>query len=156
MKEQNVIKTNLSSLKYTKTVSQNPNYDFERKLANGLTIVEKNDKYGILNKKGKIVIPAKYDFIHFNVENTFEMKDSVGTIQKDGKVGLVNSKGKIIVPLKKYDRLDIYNIGTYYVVRKQNGDYKYGLIHKDGTATRPKYDGIDSYENRLCHCGAKR
>lgn len=144
--EQNVIKTNLSSLKYAKTVSQNPNYDFERKLANGLTIVEKNDKYGILNKKGKIVIPAKYDFIHFNVEDTFKMKDSVGAIQKDGKVGLVNSKGKIIVPLKKYDRLDIYNSGTYYVVRKQNGDYKYGLIHKDGTATRPKYDGIDSYE----------
>src|SRR5690554_1767010 len=142
--EQNVIKTNLRSLKYAKTVSHNPNYDFEQKLANGLTIVEKNDKYGILNKKGKIVLPTKYDFIHFEVDNNFEMKYSVGEIRKNGKDGLINDNGKIIVPLK-YDRIDISNSGTYYTARKTNGDYKDGLIRKDGTATRPKYDGVDSY-----------
>src|SRR5690554_3208646 len=143
--EQNIIKTNINSLKYAKTVSQNSNYDSEQKLANGLTIIKQNDKYGILNKKGKIVLPAKYDFIHFNVDNDFKMKDSVGEIRKGEKVGLVNSKGKIIVPLN-YDRVDIYNSGTYYIVRKQNGDYKEGLIRKNGTATRPKYDEVDSYE----------
>lgn len=143
--EENVIKTNLRSLKYAKTVSQNPKYDFERKLANGLTIVEKNDKYGILNKKGKVVLPTKYDFIHFEVDDNFEMKYLVGEIRKNGKDGLINDNGKIIVPLK-YDRIDISNSGTYYTARKTNGDYKDGLIRKDGTATRPKYDGVDSYE----------
>jgi len=144
--QQNVINTNINSLKYPKTVSQDPNYDFEQKLANGLTIVEKNDKYGILNKKGKVTVPVEYDFIHFDVENTFEMKYSVGEIRKDGKDGLVNDKGKIIVPLK-YDRIDISNNGTYYTVRKTNGEYKYGLINKNGTATRAKFDGINSYED---------
>lgn len=48
-------------------------------------------KWGVINKKGKEIIPCEYDLI-------YPFRDVITFVQKNGKWGVVNEKGKLIIP----------------------------------------------------------
>ena len=61
-------------------------------------MVSNNGKYGIINKKGKIILPIEYDNSGYrSMEYIFS--ENLAMIEKDGKYGFVNKSGKIVIPL---------------------------------------------------------
>ena len=66
----------------------------------GLSRVYYNGKWGCIDRKGKMVVPAEYDFMWF-------FNDGIALVGKEAggklKCGFINSKGKLVIPLK-YER----------------------------------------------------
>lgn len=89
-----------------------------------------NGKFGVIDKKGKTIVPPEYDYIKRITTDNIK-------VEKDGKCGVINKKGKTIVPLE-YDDL---RITKDYVIVKQNE--KFGLIDKKGKILfEPKFGYI--------------
>lgn len=65
--------------------------------SNNLSMFKKEGKYGYINKKGKIVIPAIYDYAYPFVKG-------MAYVELNGKSGFINKKGKEIIPIK-YNQL---------------------------------------------------
>lgn len=81
---------------------------------------------GIINKKGEIVIEAKYSYINFIGNDMFRVK-------KDSSYGIISSSGKIIVPLKykevwaySYDKKQfiVHDNGQHFIVDSLNNTIK--------------------------------
>jgi len=54
--------------------------------------VKKDGKYGLINLKGKEILPIEYD----DIQASLGVKNAL-KIQKDGKCGIVNTEGKIVI-----------------------------------------------------------
>jgi hypothetical protein len=91
-----------------------------------------NEKYGLVDTSGHVVLTPKYD-------NASDFSEGLAEVTKDGKAGYVDITGKEVVPLI-YDH-DIRNhsfCGEIAVVCK---DYKYGFVDKTGKELiAPQYD----------------
>lgn len=99
----------------------------------GFAIVMLNKKFGMINRQGEEIIPAKYDFL-------WEFaKGGIARFEINKKYGLVNKKGEEIVP-PKYDKIyDFVKGGLAIVIL--NG--KYGIINRQGhEIIVPKYNLI--------------
>ena len=84
---------------------------------------KKDEKYGLIDLNGKILLDAIYDDI-YSLKGT---KDVVITVQ-DKKLGLVNSEGTIVIP-NKYTQIKSLGEDTnLYIVQDENG--KYGIYNK--------------------------
>lgn len=95
--------------------------------------VRNDDKYGFINKNGKLVVPVKYDYI-YNVEDNGWRK-----VEVNDKYGFIGGNGKEIVK-PKYDY--IYSPEDNGWRRVELKD-KYGFINSSGTEVVPaKYDYI--------------
>ena len=89
---------------------------------------KKDNKYGIINFEGDIIIKANYDKIE-----SLPYKEGELLVEKDGKLGVVNSKGAKIIDID-YDKIEgdnFYKNETYaesgYIVCKKTEDgYLYG------------------------------
>lgn len=107
---------------------------------NNILKFKKDNKIGLIDFKGKLILEAEYDSVY-----ALEGIEKNIIIEKDGKVGLVNtSMGEIIVePI--YDEIttlvkDSYESG--YIVKKDN---KYGIISADSKIVfDTTYDGIQN------------
>jgi hypothetical protein len=98
-------------------------------------IVKKNNKYGLLDKNFKLVIPVEYDLIYFYDNDYFKVK-------KNNKFGIYDKNSKLVIPVE-YDDVDIYN--GNFKVQKNN---KYGLYDKNFKLVIPvEYDLIYFYDN---------
>lgn len=82
-------------------------YQFFWTFDNGFTKVFKNEKWAILNNKGKRITPFKYDEIEPFLEG-------MARVKKNDKYGFVNEKGKEIIP-PKYDEADDFDKGKSIV-----------------------------------------
>ena len=75
-------------------------------------LVGNNDKYGVINQNGNIVIYLEYDDIgidesRFNtnsIDNPYILFDNCIPVERDGKWGLIDISGKIILPIQ-YDSI---------------------------------------------------
>lgn len=65
--------------------------------SNNLIVFEDNSKYGYINKKGKIVIPAIYAY-------AYPFINGMAYVELYGKSGFINKNGKEIIPIK-YNQL---------------------------------------------------
>ena len=84
------------NLTYTNILNtENENYNIT---------IDKNDKYGLINKNGNILIENKYNYIQYLYDNFF----IVGGETR--KSGIINEKGEEILPIK------------YEVIQKLNKD----------------------------------
>jgi len=86
---------------------------------NNFFTAEKNKKQGVINEKGKTIIPFKYDKIAYQRGYFFA--------QKDNKWGIIDENSKILVPFE-YENMPIDSAGqknTFWV--KKNG--KYGAVN---------------------------
>ena len=92
---------------------------------------KKAGKYGIINKRGKEIIPIEYDWLFVrNVKGTNERYIEV---QKGGLRGILDITGKEVVPIQ-YSKLQ-WQEGILYIV--ETPDQKYGLLQIDGKALIP-------------------
>lgn len=65
--------------------------------SNNLTLVKKENKYGYIDKKGKVIIPAIYEY-------AYPFVNGMAYVELNGKSGFINKKGKEIIPIK-YNQL---------------------------------------------------
>ncbi|MDR1706316.1 MAG: WG repeat-containing protein, partial [Clostridiales bacterium] len=101
----------------------------------GLAPVIKDDKWGFIDKTGKVVVPLEYDQV-------YSFSEGLAPVIKDGKYGFIDKTGKVVVPLE-YD--DVYNIseGLATVMK----DDKWGFIDKTGKVVVPlEYDYFSQSE----------
>ncbi len=89
-------------------------------LSEGLAWVQKDGKWGYINKTGKVVIPLQYD-------DAYSFYEGLAVVKKDGKYGFINKTGNIIVPLQ-YDDVGAFYEGLAWVYK--DGEEFY--INKQG------------------------
>lgn len=63
-------------------------YDFPAGVYDGKTVVSKDNKWGVVTKTGKIILPFDYNYIYW--------EDEILVVNKNGKYGISNSNGKPI------------------------------------------------------------
>jgi len=108
---------------------------FDRK--SGLITIVKNDKYGLINYKGKIILPMQYDYWMRSFSN------DIIAVCKGDSVGLFNPKSAT-PPEMIYDYIEFFD--EDYAVLKQNN--KYGLFSPFAEKIHPCiYDSINFFEN---------
>ena len=149
-------------------------YDDARNFSESLAKVEKDYKYGFIDKIGKEIIPPIYDYANNYSEGLVcvrcEGNGGWGFIDKTGKVrvpfiydyaqrfceglasvrkgdkwGFIDKTGKEIIPFI-YDEAHFFSEG---LARVKKGD-KYGFIDKTGEEIIPFiYDEADSFDKGL-------
>ncbi|WP_294627925.1 WG repeat-containing protein [uncultured Bacteroides sp.] len=93
-------------------------------------------KYGLINTRGKVVLPVEYE----EIINFDEQDRSRWMIKKDGMWGLI----KLLVS-PQYDKLDYYR--GYACVEKQ---HRMGMIDKNGKVVIPlEYDSITRVSDNI-------
>ena len=93
--------------------------------------IEKNGKWGYINKKGEEVIPFIYDEI-------WSYSEGLAFVKKDGKWGYINKKGEEVIPFI-YDEIWSYSEGLAFVKK----DGKWGSIDRNGKEVIPFiYDNV--------------
>ena len=101
-------------------IKNSDKYDDVYETSYGLYLVERNEEYGLMNKKGKEVIPPIYYYLNNFSEGLFLVK-------KDRKYGIINKKGKVVVPIKyRYNSVGNFSEGLFVAEK----DGKYGYIDK--------------------------
>ena len=83
--------------------------------------VPENGHFGVIDSKGKKILPFKYSRISPTTNKQF-------IVYKNGMAGVVNLKNKFIIPL---DSIGIYNFGVLYFVRRHNSNIM-GLMNYKG------------------------
>lgn len=107
--------TQKDNLAYTNILkTENENYS---------VTVDKNDKYGVINKEGDILIENKYNYIQYLYDNYFIVGGETG------KSGIINEKGEEILPIKyeviqKLDKNDIVQAMIGNVLELYSKDMK--------------------------------
>lgn len=90
-------------------------------------------KYGLIDTKGKIILPVEYD----EIINFDEADRRRWMIKKDSLWGMIDDKGKIIVS-PYYDKLNYCGGYAYVEKRKQSG-----MLDRNGKVIIPlQYDSI--------------
>ena len=76
-------------------------YTVEQSSYDGLSIVRKGEKYGVINKKGKIIIPIVNQEIVRGSYDNYSYRDNF-FVKKSGKWGVVSKQNKVLIKLQ-YD-----------------------------------------------------
>lgn len=97
-----------------------------------------NRKYGCLNTKGELVIPAIFDFISY-------FEDGIATAKKDGRFVLIDTVGNIVRQFPEIVQ-SMYLNGDYSIIHGSDG--RAGLMRSTGEILlEPKYNGIDPFSD---------
>lgn len=127
-------------------------YDFVYGFTDELSLVHKNDKYGFIDKTGKLVIGLDYDFALPFYALILKIKDSTNpsinnepitfVAKKSGEkvhLGAIDKTGKVIIPLI-YDNM-LSNPFDHLIVISKDG--KMGIVGRTGSSVLPlAYDDI--------------
>lgn len=113
--------TNYEQLQPLENYDKNNNIWYEENVLK----VQKDGKYGLINFKGKVILPIEYDEI-----TTIKGIQNSIIVKKDNQLGLCNKEGKIIIE-PKYNEIkalsEDYKLG--YIVT--NKEQKQGIISID-------------------------
>ena len=115
------------------------NYDSKQNIwfEDNLLRVEKNDKYGLIDFEGKVILECEYDSIYALKGVTENI-----IVEKDGKLGLVNAKGQTIIKAE-YNNIQTLEEGYKAEYLVKNSEGKFGVISTSGTnILEPKYEEI--------------
>lgn len=94
-------------------------YDETKEFSEGLALVARDidnnystgyygiDKYGFIDKNGKLIIPLIYD-------SASSFSEGLALVKKDGKYGYIDKKGEVVIPLI-YDDAQIFSQGSAWV-----------------------------------------
>jgi TPR repeat protein len=105
---------------------------------NGWRKVSRGDKYGFIDKHGKLVVSVKYDYIYS------EDEDGWRKVEVNGKYGFINGKGKEIIK-PKYDYIYSLEENGWRKVELKD---KYGFVNSSGKeVVAVKYDYIYSEDD---------
>lgn len=95
-----------------------------------------NGKWSLLDQKGKMIIPPKYD----DVSNIDRGTKSVFYVVKDEKTGIVNKQGKEMTPID----YDVISEGEKEVFVLTQGDLQ-GVLFKQKILMPSIYESINGY-----------
>lgn len=96
---------------------------------NGLALVMKGNKYGLINQDGVEVLPATYD-------NISDFDHGVAQITKGKKVGLIDEKANIILK-PTYLEIGKFNSHNITWATKDKNKFKYSVINLKGEEIIP-------------------
>ena len=105
---------------------------FEQKYIKAKT----NEKWSLLDQRGKEIIPPKYD----DVSNIDRGTKSVFYVVKDEKIGIVNKQGEEITPID----YDVISEGEKEVFVLTQGDLR-GVLFKQKILVPSIYESINGY-----------
>ena len=125
--------------------------DCANSFSDGLCLVQKDGKFGFIDKTGNLVIPAIYDYLDdspISRTGPDSFQDERAVVKKDGKFGMIDTTGDIIIPII-YDDIryfrdnDNHNIYNGNVIAMKDG--KYGILdYRTGNEIVPLvYDYIE-------------
>jgi len=120
-------------------------YNYIETLSRGYYQLTLENKNGIIDSLGIIVLPVEYDDIEhrdypIEIKNTFQ---AVYQIEINHKYGYINNKGQIVVPVI-YDKLGYFEEEKLTYCKKIDG--KYGYIDKMGKEVLPSiYDEAENF-----------
>ncbi len=114
--------------------------------SNGLAIVKKDDKYGLIDRAGKEILPVEYDDI-----STTEFNDSwfgidylnYYCVEKDGKEWLADKTGRQVTD-SKYDK--IYGFKNGYAIVEVEKGIEY-FIDRTGKRIGAVYEEISGWRD---------
>lgn len=86
-------------------------YDDGDMFRNGLAVVSKNGKWGVINTKNEVVIPFEYEQLTATYQKPYWM-----IAQKNGKKGMIDHTGVIKIPLQ-YDDIGQFTDGLNLVTK---------------------------------------
>ena len=112
----------------------------------GRAIVEKNGKYGVIDKTGKELFYTDYGSID-RFSNNYAL---VYTRRKDDetKVGIIDTNGKAVIPAIYQSLEHIYNVSEGMAVMGQNR--KYGFVDTTGKiVVQFKYDQVEPFRSGI-------
>lgn len=119
-------------------------YNEEPKFENGYATFQLNDKYGLVDRKGNVVIPAKYKSI-----KTYN--EGLAVAQLNGKLYLVNKKGQEF-DLSAYDDVGTISEGILSVKK----DHKWGYFDENGREIlAPKYTEANEFKEGIGRVAAE-
>ena len=102
---------------------------------------KKDDKFGLLDLSGKVVLEAKYNNV-----TPLQGSKNVMIITQDLLIGLVNNGGKILVEPAEYQEIKNVNIENAFIVKKDN---KYGIINTEqGMILEQEYSDIKEFSTK--------
>lgn len=121
--------------------------------SNPIFAVEKDKKWGVVNKTNETLIP-------FNYQSLKQVGYDIFLAEKEGKYGILNRENEALVPVI-CDTIILMFIHPHSVVDTRaygllKADGKYGLINLfTKQVLLPKYDGLDecrAYPEDYCGC----
>lgn len=101
-------------------------FDIAKDFKNGYAVVSKDEKYGLINREGKFVIPPQYTELDFLNDSLLRASD------EDDQWGIINMRGESIVPFM-YDAISDFNENRSLVAK----DSKCGYIDGSGKIVIP-------------------
>jgi hypothetical protein len=111
-----------------------PEFGDARDFHKGLAAVKQNEKYGFIDKTGKVVISPQFDDLG-------SFTKGLAAVEQNGKGGYIDKKGKIVIS-PQFDYLDSFTKGL--AMFEQNG--KWGYIDKKGKVViSPQFDAVGEY-----------
>ena len=116
------------------------NYDSKQNIwfEDNLLRVEKNNKYGLIDFDGKVILQCEYDSIYALKGVTENI-----IVEKEGKLGLVNAKGQTIINTN-YTSIQTLEEGYKAEYLVKNAEGKFGVISTSGTnILEPVYEEIN-------------
>jgi WG containing repeat len=115
-----------------------PQFSYAKDFVNQVGIVENSGKWGMVDGKGKQLLPCKYDELGF-LENTDNKVLRV--FKKEEKYGLIDTLGQLAVGVQ-YENIGSFSEGRLAV--KRNGIW--GFVDKNGREVVPcRFDEVGSF-----------
>lgn len=103
--------------------------------------VKKGKKYGLIDRKGQVIIPFEYD----DIEDYATISTNLFKVKLNNKYGLVTKEGNEVVT-PKYDQISYFG-GDRAIVESKG---KRGYIDKNGfEIVAPKYDQVFSFDENV-------
>lgn len=115
------------------------NYDSKQNIwfEDNLLRTEKNNKYGLIDFEGRVVLECEYDSIYALKGVTENI-----IVEREGKLGLVNAKGQTIIKTE-YNSIQTLEEGYKAEYLVENAEGKFGVISTSGTnILEPIYEEI--------------
>lgn len=121
----------------------------------GVAITMLNNKWGLINEQGKVVVPHEWMFIEQLLTKTgFDYVDEMGWAQvtqgerndyENYKTGWVDQQGKVVIPVE-YDYGHLEAFDDYGWANAKKGKQS-GWIDRKGTwVMPPEWDGCSSFD----------
>lgn len=82
------------------------NSEVVQHFSGGIAPVQKNGKWGFINKNNKFVIPCQYSSVY---STWYYGYDGFIPVEKGNKWGIINQDGKIVIPFVLDDIIDFYS-----------------------------------------------
>lgn len=116
----------------------------------GLALVKQNEKYGFIDKKGKVVIPPVFESLSVFNDGFAVFREKTNQFDEFGleiyKFGFINRKGEKVIPAQ-FDEMRLFT----NKIAPVRIDKLWGFINESGKfIINPQYDFAGNFVEGLC------